>query len=126
MLTNLRSPGRKLRQARVRRRLQGTDARPRLTVFRSLQHMYAQLISDESGRTLVTASTLSPELREQLAQQGKKDGGNKDAARQVGELIAKKAKEAGITSVVFDRNGFLYHGRVRSLAEGARASGLTF
>jgi large subunit ribosomal protein L18 len=122
MLTDLRSPGRTLRQARVRRRIQGTDVRPRLTVFRSLQHIYAQVISDESGRTLAAASTLSGELREALGDHAK----NKAAARKVGELIAKKAKEAGITKVVFDRNGFLYHGRVQSLAEGARESGLEF
>ena len=123
MLTDLRSPGRTLRQARVRRRVRGTDARPRLTVYRSLQHIYAQLISDESGKTLAAASTLSGELRDSL---GGKRVKNKDAARKVGELIARKAKEAGVTRVVFDRNGFLYHGRVQSLAEGARASGLEF
>jgi large subunit ribosomal protein L18 len=122
MLTNQRSPGRLLRQARVRRRVRGTDVRPRLAVYRSLQHIYAQLISDESGRTLAAASTLSPELREKL----EKRSGNRQAAKQVGELIAQKAKQAGITAVVFDRNGFLYHGRVRSLAEGAREAGLQF
>lgn len=121
MLTNVRSPRRELRQARVRRRVQGSDARPRLTVFRSLNHIYAQVVSDESGRTLVAASTLSPELRQLLGKSG-----NRDAARRVGELIGQKAKQVGIGRVVFDRNGFLYHGRVQSLAEGARASGLEF
>jgi large subunit ribosomal protein L18 len=122
MLTNVRSPGRKLRQARVRRRVRGTDSRPRLTVFRSTKHIYAQVISDQSSRTLVAASTLSPELKEGLG--GK--CGNKDAARRVGELVARKARDAGIESVVFDRNGFLYHGRVRTLAEAAREAGLKF
>jgi large subunit ribosomal protein L18 len=91
-------------------------------VFRSARHIYAQLISDESGRTIAAASTLSAELRDQLA--GKT--GNRDAATRVGELIAKRAGEAGISSVVFDRNGFLYHGRVQSLAEAAREAGLKF
>jgi len=106
----------------VRKRIRGTDARPRLTVFRSLRHIYAQLVSDESGRTLAAASTLSSEVRDSLGDHPK----NKAAARKVGELIARKAKEAGIQQVVFDRNGFLYHGRVQSLAEGARESGLEF
>jgi large subunit ribosomal protein L18 len=122
MLTNLRSPARALRQARVRRRVRGTDARPRLTVFRSLKHIYAQVVSDESRRTLTAASTMSPEVKEVLA--GK--CGNKEAARRVGELVARKAREMGIESVVFDRNGFLYHGRVRTLAEAAREGGLKF
>jgi len=122
MLTNLRSPGRVLRQARVRKRVRGTDQRPRLTVFRSLKHIYAQVISDESGRTLAAASTKSAEVREKL---GAKSG-NKEAAREVGQLVARKAREAGIESVVFDRNGFLYHGRVRTLAEAAREGGLQF
>jgi large subunit ribosomal protein L18 len=122
MLTDKRSPGRKLRQARVRRRVRGTDVRPRLTVFRSTNHIYVQVISDESNRTLISASTMSPELKSGLA--GK--AGNKEAARQVGELVAKKARDAGIENVVFDRNGFLYHGRVRTLAEAAREGGLKF
>lgn len=122
MLTNVGRVRRALRQRRVRRRVLGTDAKPRLSVFRSARHIYAQLISDESGRTIAAASTLSAELRDQLA--GKT--GNKDAATRVGELIAKRAGEAGISSVVFDRNGFLYHGRVRSLAEAAREGGLQF
>ena len=122
MLTDRRSPGRKLRQARVRRRVRGTDQRPRLTVFRSTNHIYVQVISDESNRTLIAASTRSPELKDGLG--GK--CGNKEAARQVGELVAKKARAAGIDNVVFDRNGFLYHGRVRTLAEAAREGGLKF
>jgi large subunit ribosomal protein L18 len=122
MLTNVRSPGRALRQARVRKRVRGTDQRPRLTVFRSLNHIYAQVISDESGRTLAAASSMSPELRTKLG--GK--SGNKDAAREVGQLVARLARDAGVASVVFDRNGFLYHGRVRTLAEAAREGGLQF
>ena len=122
MLTNLRSPGRTLRQARVRKRVRGTDDRPRLTVFRSLNHIYAQVISDESGRTLASASSRSAEVRDKLG--GK--SGNKSAAKQVGELLARKAREVGVEAVVFDRNGFLYHGRVRTLAEAAREAGLKF
>ena len=122
MLTNLRSPGRVLRQARVRKRVRGTDERPRLTVYRSLNHIYAQVISDETGRTLAAASSRSAEVRDTLG--GK--SGNKNAAKAVGELVARKAREAGVQSVVFDRNGFLFHGRVRELAEAAREGGLQF
>ena len=122
MLTNLRSPGRTLRQARVRKRVRGTDDRPRLTVFRSLNHIYAQVISDESGRTLASASSRSAEVRDKLG--GK--SGNKSAAKEVGELLARRAREVGVEAVVFDRNGSLYHGRVRTLAEAAREAGLKF
>jgi len=122
MLTNSRLPRRNLRRKRVRKSVRGTDAKPRLSVFRSARHIYAQLISDESGRTIASASTVAGELKDQLS--GKT--GNKDAAAKVGELIAKRAGEAGISSVVFDRNGFLYHGRVQSLADAAREAGLKF
>ena len=122
MLTNNRLPRRRLRRKRVRKTLRGTDTKPRLSVFRSARHMYAQLISDESGRTIASASTVAGDLKDQL---GAKTG-NKDAAAQVGTLIAKRAQDAGITSVVFDRNGFLYHGRVQSLADAAREAGLKF
>src|SRR5258708_15432 len=105
------------RQARVRRRVQGTDQRPRLCIFRSNRHMYAQIISDESGRTIVAAST--------VAFAGEPTG-NKPAARKVGERIAQLCQERNITEVVFDRNGFLYHGRVKEVADGARAAGLQF
>ncbi len=109
------------RHRRVRYKISGTAARPRLNVFRSLNHIYAQVIDDEQGRTLVSASTLDPELRGQL------DGLKKtDQARKVGELLARRALAAGITTVVFDRGGYLYHGRVKALAEGSRAAGLTF
>jgi large subunit ribosomal protein L18 len=101
MLTNLRTPGRVLRQARVRKRVRGTNERPRLTVFRSSKHIYAQVISDESGRTIAAASSMSAELRDKLG--GK--SGNKDAAREVGQLVARRARDAGVQAVIFDRRG---------------------
>lgn len=122
MLTNVRTPRRRLRQSRVRKKVRGTDARPRLTIFRSARHIYAQIISDQEGRTLVAASSLSKELRDAVSGRT----GNRDAAKQVGQLIAKRAIDAGLKSVVFDRNGFLYHGRVQCLAEAAREAGLEF
>jgi len=101
--------------------MKGTSERPRLNVFRSLQHIYAQAIEDTTGRTLVSASTLSPELKGSLSSKG-----NVEAAKKVGELIAKKCLGKGIQKVVFDRGGYLYHGRVKALAEAARTSGLIF
>lgn len=122
MLKGISRPRRLLRKGRVRKKIQGTDSRPRLTVFRSARHIYAQVISDDpESRTLAAASTLSPELKEKISASG-----NRDAAREVGSLVAKKAIDAGIKQVVFDRNGFLYHGRVRTLAEAAREAGLEF
>jgi large subunit ribosomal protein L18 len=112
---------RKKRHLRIRSRLTGTAERPRLSVFRSLKHMYAQVIDDTGGRTLVSASTLDAVLRPELTELKKVD----EAAR-VGRLIAERAKEAGITQVVFDRGGYLYHGRVQKLADAAREAGLTF
>lgn len=109
------------RKKRVKSRIQGTSERPRLNVFRSLKHIYAQAIEDTTGKTLVSASTLSPELKGSL-----RNAGNVEAAKKVGELIAKKCLEKGIQQVVFDRNGNLYHGRVKALAEAARSSGLIF
>ena len=103
---------------RMRNRFAGTAERPRLAVFRSNNHMYAQIIDDTVGNTLVAASTL--ELKDL------KNGGNKEAANEVGKLVAKKAAEKGITNVVFDRGGYVYHGRVASLADGAREGGLVF
>ena len=109
------------RRKRVRQKITGTGSRPRLAVFRSLKHIYAQLINDELGVTVVEASTLSPELKETLS-----TGGNIAAAERVGSLIAQKAKQQEIEGVVFDRGGHLYHGRIKALAEAARAEGLKF
>jgi large subunit ribosomal protein L18 len=112
---------RKRRHLRVRAKLNGTPERPRLNVFRSSAHMYAQVIDDTTGHTLVAASTLDPEVRDAL------DGKNKtERAKAVGELVGQRAKAAGIEQVVFDRGGFKYHGRVKALADGARESGLKF
>ncbi|MDE0018667.1 50S ribosomal protein L18 [Candidatus Poribacteria bacterium] len=109
------------RRKRVRQKVSGTGNRPRLAVFRSLKHIYAQLINDELGETVAEASTLSPELKDNLS-----NGGNIAAAESVGTLIAQKAKQREIEVVVFDRGGHLYHGRIKALAEAARAEGLKF
>jgi large subunit ribosomal protein L18 len=112
---------RERRHARVRDRVKGTSERPRLCVFRSLQHIYAQIIDDTHGHTLVAANTLDLEVRDQTA--------GKDKATQaklVGELLARRALDAGIRTVVFDRGGYLYHGRVKALANAAREAGLEF
>ncbi|HIK56627.1 MAG TPA: 50S ribosomal protein L18 [Synechococcales cyanobacterium M55_K2018_004] len=109
------------RHGRIRRKVSGTPERPRLAVFRSRQHIYAQLIDDTSHSTLVAASTLDPELRAGLS-----SGANCDASSQVGKLIAQRAMEKGITQVVFDRGGNLFHGRVKALADAAREGGLDF
>lgn len=106
---------------RVRKHVAGTPVRPRLAVFRSLKHVYVQAVDDRHGRTLASASTLDPELRGKL-----RTGGNVDAARAVGALIAQRLKGMGIETVVFDRGGYLYHGRVKALAEAAREGGLKF
>ncbi|BCR04058.1 50S ribosomal protein L18 [Desulfuromonas versatilis] len=116
-----RSLARAKRQVRVRRKVKGTQERPRLSVFRSAKHIYAQIIEDSTGRTLVTASTVSKDVAE-----GQKYTGNVEAAKAVGVAIAKKALEQNIKQVVFDRNGFLYHGRVKALADAARETGLSF
>ena len=107
------------RHERVRKHVTGTAERPRLNVFRSLNNIYAQIIDDTKGVTLVSASTLDKELKSNY-------GGNKEAAKAVGQLVAKRAKDAGITKVVYDRGGYLYHGRVKELADGAREGGLEF
>jgi large subunit ribosomal protein L18 len=106
---------------RIREKLQGTQQRPRLAVFRSLNHIYAQVIDDQTGRTLAAASSKDKELNGKL-----KNGGNVAAAKLVGELVAKRALEKGVQLVVFDRGGLIYHGRVKTLAEAARAAGLKF
>jgi large subunit ribosomal protein L18 len=113
------------RKMRVRKRIHGTAARPRLSVFRSDAHIYAQLIDDDCGATLAAVSTLSPVFREKVAASGNK-AGNKESAGVIGNLIAEMAKAKGIAAVVFDRNRYRYHGRVKALADGARAGGLTF
>jgi large subunit ribosomal protein L18 len=112
---------RERRHRRVRVRVHGTAERPRLNVFRSLRHIYAQLIDDSGGRTLAAASTLDAEVSEKIGKLKKVD-----QAKLVGQLLAKRAVEKGVKQVVFDRGGYRYHGRVKSLAEGARAEGLQF
>lgn len=112
---------RKKKHLRVRKKIHGTPERPRLCVYRSLKHIYAQIIDDESGRTLVAASTMDEALKGKL-----ENTGNKAAAREVGKLIGQKAIEKGIKKVVFDRGGYLYHGRIQELADGAREAGLEF
>ncbi|MCL6518634.1 MAG: 50S ribosomal protein L18 [Armatimonadetes bacterium] len=109
------------RHERIRKRVTGVPERPRLNVFRSLYNIYAQIIDDTKGQTLVSASTLDKEIKEKI-----KSGGTVEAAKAVGELLAQRAKEKKITKVVFDRGGYKYHGRVKSLAEAARAGGLEF
>ena len=121
--TNPRYLARKRRQARVRKQLVGTSERPRLNVYRSLNHIYAQIIDDTRGVTLAAASTIEPDLRTSDGQEGK----NKTKqAKLVGELIAKRAKAVGIDQVIFDRGGYKYHGRVKALAEASREAGLKF
>ena len=107
------------RKLRVRKKISGDAQNPRLTVFRSLRHMYAQIIDDEAGCTLVSASTQNVDL-------DSKSKGNKDAAAKIGEALARKAQEIGIRQVRFDRNGYRYHGRVKALADAAREAGLVF
>lgn len=115
---NVRRSG---RQLRVRKKVTGTTERPRLNIFRSANNIYAQIIDDTKGTTLVAASTLDKEIKAQFA-----NTGNKAAAKAVGAAVAKIAIEKGITKVVYDRAGYLYHGRVKELAEGAREAGLEF
>ena len=119
--TQLAQAARIRRHARVRKRVNGTDDRPRLVVFRSLSHIYAQVINDVSRQTLVAASDVEAELKDKVT--GKKKS---DVATQVGDLVAKRAKEKGVTKVVFDRGGYPFHGRIKALAEAARAGGLDF
>ncbi|WEK53794.1 MAG: 50S ribosomal protein L18 [Candidatus Cohnella colombiensis] len=108
------------RHLRVRKKITGTNERPRLSVFRSSKHIYAQLIDDVKGVTIVSASTLDKELA------GIGNGGNVESASKVGELVAKRAKDKGYENVVFDRGGYLYHGRIQALADAAREAGLQF
>ena len=119
MAKRVRQDVRRAIHARIRKKVKGTAARQRLAVFRSLNHIYAQLIDDEKGITLCSASTVEKSA-------GAGNSGNIDAAKTIGRLIAERAKEKGISSVVFDRGGYIYHGRVKSLAEAAREAGLQF
>ena len=112
---------RKKRHLRVRKKVTGSATMPRLNVFRSSNHIYAQLIDDTAGVTLASASTLDAEIKEAI-----EHGGNQEAAAKVGQLIAKRGIEKGISEVVFDRGGYLYHGRIKALADGAREGGLQF
>lgn len=116
MAKKTRSFLREVRHDRIRKRVDGTESRPRLAVYRSLKHIYAQIIDDATGRTLCAAGSQEKDIA----------GGNKDGAKAVGQALAKRAKEKGITRVVFDRGGYRYHGRVASLADGAREAGLEF
>lgn len=120
MARTTRKDHRLKRKARIRRRVHGTAARPRLSVYKSLHHVYAQVVDDAEGRTLASASTMSSELREQDVRN------TVDGARAVGTLVARRARESGIRQVVFDRSGYPYHGKVRALAEAAREGGLEF
>ena len=119
MRNSTRADIRRAVHTRIRKKVAGSSERPRLAVYRSLNHIYAQLIDDQSGRTLAAASSTEQPLRGST-------GGNVAAAREVGKLIAERAREKGIEQVVFDRGGYIYHGRVKSLAEAAREGGLKF
>lgn len=117
----IKNDARKKRHLRVRKKITGTAQRPRLNVYRSLSNIYAQIIDDVTGQTLASASTLDKEIKDSVSY-----GGNKEAAKAVGQLIAKRAQEKNIAQVVFDRGGYIYHGRVQELAEAAREAGLDF
>lgn len=121
MHTSQKTVARDRRRQRVRDRVRGTTERPRLSVYRSDKHIYVQVVADTAGKTLLAVSTLSPDLRTQL-----KKTADVAAAKQVGLLAARRCLEKGIERIVFDRNGFLYHGRVRAVADGAREGGLKF
>lgn len=118
---NPREAARLKRKMSIRKKIAGSEERPRLSVFRSDKHIYAQIVDDTRGMTLTAASTLSPEIRE-----GERTGGKVGSAKLVGQLIARRAQDSGISKVVFDRNGFIYHGRVQALADAAREAGLDF
>ena len=119
--TNIRQQARVKRKKRIRKKINGTTQRPRLSVFRSARHIYAQVVDDTAGNTLAAASTMDKE-----AQTGSKFENKVEAAKFVGKLVGERALGKGIKEVVFDRNGFLYHGRIKSLSEGAREAGLVF
>ena len=109
---------------RLKKRVRGSDARPRLTVFRSVSHIYVQVVDDMTGRTIASASSVEPELKGALGKQAK--GGNIAGAQAIGKTIASRLIEKGVKRVVFDRNGFLYHGRIKAVADAAREAGLEF
>jgi large subunit ribosomal protein L18 len=109
---------------RIRRRVNGTVERPRLTIFRSVSHMYVQVVDDASGKTIASASTVEPSVKGTLPK--KASGGNVEGAKAIGKTIAERLIEKGVKRVVFDRNGFLYHGRVKAVADAAREAGLEF
>jgi large subunit ribosomal protein L18 len=109
---------------RLRKRIRGTEARPRLTVYRSVAHIYVQVVDDMTGRTIASASTVEPTVKGALPKQA--NGGNVAGAQVIGKTIAARLLEKGVTRVVFDRNGFLYHGRVKAVADAAREAGLEF
>ncbi|MCS7279608.1 MAG: 50S ribosomal protein L18 [Thermodesulfobacteriaceae bacterium] len=114
------------RKQRIRKKIFGTPERPRLSVYKSCKHIYAQIIDDSMGHTLVSASSLSKEIRDRIKELKEKGGTKTEIAKVVGELIAKKALEKGIKRVCFDRSGFKYHGRIKALADAARGVGLEF
>ena len=118
--TNPKLMARERRKKSIRKKVRGTPERPRLTVFRSARHIYVQVIDDLTGRTLAAASSMKEALPDGAT------GGNRDGAKVIGKLIAERAKSAGVSSVVFDRNGYLYHGRLAALADAAREAGLEF
>jgi large subunit ribosomal protein L18 len=118
--------GRARRKLRIRKNVTGTGERPRLSVFRSAKHIYAQVIDDVTGTTIASASTLSKDLRGGLSRGEGGEGTKTDAAKKVGALVAQQCKGKNIDKVVFDRNGFLYHGRIKALADAAREAGLDF
>jgi large subunit ribosomal protein L18 len=109
---------------RLRKRVRGSEARPRLTVYRSVAHIYVQVVDDMTGRTIASASSVEPTLKESLGKQAK--GGNVSGAQVIGKTIAERLLDKGVTRVVFDRNGFLYHGRIKAVADAAREAGLEF
>jgi len=109
---------------RIRKRVQGTEARPRLTIYRSVAHIYVQVVDDMTGRTIASASSVEPSVKGTFAKQAK--GGNVAGAQAVGKTIAQRLMEKGVKRIVFDRNGFLYHGRIKAVADAAREAGLEF
>lgn len=121
MAVSSRSNSREMRKSRIRRKLSGTGERPRLSVFRSTRYIYAQIVDDQNASTLIACSSLEKELKGKL-----KSTRDLTAAKEVGKLLAERAKKKNISKVVFDRNGFIYHGRVKALADGAREAGLEF